>query len=69
MLLLIKIEILLINLVNLGAKEILNYNDLLNENLDCLMMCVTNTPVAISIAEMIAPIIKRRIISNRFNYS
>ena len=45
-------------LVNLGAKEILNYNDLLNENLDCLMICVTNTPVAISIAEMIAPIIK-----------
>ena len=45
-------------LVNLGAKEILNYNDLLNENLDCLMMCVTNTPVAISIAEMITPIIK-----------
>ena len=45
-------------LVNLGAKEILNYNDLLNENLDCLMMCVTNTPVAISIAELIAPIIK-----------
>ena len=45
-------------LVNLGAAEILNYNDLLNENLDCLMMCVTNTPVAISIAEMITPIIK-----------
>ena len=45
-------------LVNLGATEILNYNDLLNENLDCLMMCVTNTPVAISIAELIAPIIK-----------
>ena len=49
-------------LVNLGAKEILNYNDLLNENLDCLMMCVTNTPVAISIAEMIAPIIKKELL-------
>ena len=49
-------------LVNLGAKEILNYNDLLNENLDCLMMCVTNTPVAISIAEMIAPIIKEELL-------
>ena len=49
-------------LVNLGAKEILNYNNLLNENLDCLMMCVTNTPVAISIAEMIAPIIKEELL-------
>ena len=49
-------------LVNLGATEILNYNDLLNENLDCLMMCVTNTPVAISIAEMIAPIIKEELL-------
>ena len=49
-------------LVNLGAKEILNYNDLLNENLDCLMMCVTNTPVAISIAEMITPIIKEELL-------
>ena len=25
-------------LVKLGAKEILNYNDLLNQNLDCLNM-------------------------------
>ena len=49
-------------LVNLGATEILNYNDLLNENLDCLMMCVTNTPVAISIAEMIAPVIKEELL-------
>ena len=49
-------------LVNLGAKEILNYNNLLNENLDCLMMCVTNTPVAISIAEMITPIIKEELL-------
>ena len=49
-------------LVNLGAKEILNYNDLLNNNLDCLMMCVTNTPVAVSVAEMIAPIIKEKLL-------
>ena len=49
-------------LVNLGATEILNYNDLLNKNLDCLMMCVTNTPVATSIAEMIAPIIKEELL-------
>ena len=38
-------------LVKLGATEILNYNDLLNQNLDCLMMCVTDTPIAISIAK------------------
>ena len=49
-------------LVNLGAKEILNYNDLLNNNLDCLMMCVTNTPVAVSVAEMIAPMIKEKLL-------
>ncbi|MDC1184611.1 NAD(P)-dependent oxidoreductase [Alphaproteobacteria bacterium] len=49
-------------LVNLGATEILNYKDLLNENLDCLMICVTNTPVAISVAEMIAPIIKEELL-------
>ncbi|MDB4861285.1 NAD(P)-dependent oxidoreductase [Alphaproteobacteria bacterium] len=49
-------------LVNLGATEILNYKNLLNENLDCLMICVTNTPVAISVAEMIAPIIKEELL-------
>ncbi len=49
-------------LVKLGAKEILNYNDLLNENLDCLMMCVTNTSIAISIAEMITPLIKDKLL-------
>ena len=49
-------------LVNLGAKETLNYNDLLNNNLDCLMMCVSNTPVAVSVAEMIAPLIKEKLL-------
>ena len=49
-------------LVNLGAKETLNYNDLLNNNLDCLMMCVSNTPVAVSVAEMIAPMIKKKLL-------
>ena len=46
-------------LVNLGAKEILNYNDLLNEEIDCLMLCVTNTPIAVNIAEIISPLIKK----------
>ena len=49
-------------LVNLGATEILNYNDLLNQNLDCLMMCVTDTPIAISIAKKIAPMIKEELL-------
>tara|TARA_E500000331_G_C17207222_1_gene691937 strand:- start:552 stop:1415 length:864 start_codon:yes stop_codon:yes gene_type:complete len=40
-------------LVKMGANESLNYKDLLNQNLNCLMMCVTNTPIAVSIAEQI----------------
>ena len=49
-------------LVKVGATEILNYNDLLNQNLDCLMMCVTDTPIAISIAKKIAPMIKEELL-------
>ena len=49
-------------LVKLGATEILNYNDLFNQNLDCLMMCVTDTPIAISIAKKIAPMIKEELL-------
>ena len=49
-------------LVKLGATEILNYNDLLNQNLDCLMMCVTDTPIAIRIAKKIAPMIKEELL-------
>ena len=44
-------------LVNIGAKEVSSYEDLLNVNLDCLMMCVTNTPIAITIAKKIFPLI------------
>ena len=49
-------------LVSIGAKEVSSYEDLLNENLDCLMMCVTNTPIAISIAEKIFPLIKNELL-------
>ena len=49
-------------LVNIGAKEVSSYENLLNENLDCLMMCVTNTPIAISIAEKIFPLIKNELL-------
>tara|TARA_B100001059_G_C17748489_1_gene535743 strand:- start:14 stop:874 length:861 start_codon:yes stop_codon:yes gene_type:complete len=49
-------------LVRLGAKEVANYEDLLNENLDCLMICVTNTAVAISIADIIVPFVKENLL-------
>ena len=49
-------------LVNIGAKEVSSYEDLLSENLNCLMMCVTNTPIAISIAEKIFPLIKNKLL-------
>ena len=49
-------------LVNIGAKEVLSYEDLFNKNLDCLMMCVTNTQIAITIAEKIFPLIKNELL-------
>ena len=49
-------------LVNIGAKEVSSYEDLFNKNLDCLMMCVTNTPIAITIAEKIFSLIKNELL-------
>ena len=49
-------------LVSKGATEVKSYRDLLNLNLDCLMMCVTNTPIAIKIAKEISPLIKNKIL-------
>ena len=49
-------------LVNIGAKEVSSYEDLFSKNLDCLMMCVTNTPIAITIAERIFPLIKNELL-------
>ena len=49
-------------LVNHGAIEVNSYNDLINHNLDCLMLCVTNTPIAISIAEAITPLIESELL-------
>jgi len=40
-------------LVNQGATEKNNYTDLL-KSIDCLFLCVTNTPIAINIAEEIS---------------
>lgn len=41
-----------------GAKEIKSYEEVKNLELHCLMMCVTNTPVALEIAVKIAPLLK-----------
>ena len=38
-------------LIKDGAKEVFTYKELLNLNLNCLMICVTNTPIAINIAQ------------------
>ena len=49
-------------LIKEGAIEVNSYNDLINHNLDCLMLCVTNTPIALNIAELITPLIKRELL-------
>ena len=49
-------------LVKHGAIEVNSYNDLINHNLDCLMLCVTNTPIALSIAEEITPLIESELL-------
>jgi len=49
-------------LINEGATEVLSYQELLNLNLDCLMMCVTNTPIAINIATEIVPLISNELL-------
>ena len=40
-------------LKRVGAKEVDSYDELCSLNLDCLFLCVTNTPIAISIAKNI----------------
>ena len=45
-------------LVNEGAKEVLSYKEFFEHNINCLMMCVTNTPIAIKIAEELSSLIK-----------
>ena len=49
-------------LIKEGATEVLTYKELLNLNLDCLMMCVTNTPIAINIAEELVSLINNRLL-------
>tara|TARA_A100001011_G_C14285155_1_gene833305 strand:- start:1177 stop:2043 length:867 start_codon:yes stop_codon:yes gene_type:complete len=45
-------------LVSNGAVEIKSFDEIKNLELDCLMLCVTNTPIAIEIANKIAPLLK-----------
>ena len=45
-------------IVNDGAVELNSINDFSEKNLDCLFMCVTNTPIAINIAEKLINILK-----------
>ena len=49
-------------LIEEGATEVFTYKELLNLNLDCLMICVTNTPIAINIAEEIVSLISNELL-------
>ena len=40
-------------LLKIGAKELKTYSEIKNFKIDCLMMCVTNTPIAINVANKI----------------
>ena len=44
-------------LVKNGAEEVKNYNDLCKD-VDCILICVTNTPIAIKIAKKISTKLK-----------
>ena len=46
------------NLIREGAKEIKSYDEIINLDLDCLMLCVTNTPIALKIANKVGPLLK-----------
>ena len=45
------------NLITNGAIEIKSYEEITNLNLDCLMLCVTDTPIALRIAKEVAPLL------------
>ncbi len=40
-------------LLKIGAKELKTYSEIKNNKIDCLMICVTNTPIAVNIANKI----------------
>ena len=45
------------NLITNGAIEIKSYEEITNLNLDCLMLCVTDTPIALRIAKEVSPLL------------
>ena len=45
------------NLIKDGAIEIKSYDEITDLNLDCLMLCVTNTPIALKIAKEVGPLL------------
>ena len=45
------------NLIRNGAIEIKSYEEITNLNLDCLMLCVTDTPIALRIAREVGPLL------------
>ena len=49
-------------LVKLGAIELKSYKELKNNNLNCLMLCVTNTPIALKLANEIKNLINKKTI-------
>ena len=40
-------------LLKIGAKELKTYSEIKDNKIDCLMICVTNTPIAINVANKI----------------
>ena len=46
-------------LIKIGAKELKTYSEIKNIKIDCLMMCVTNTPIAINVANKIKNYLNR----------
>ena len=49
-------------LVREGATEVLGYKDFFDHNINCLMICVTDTPIAIKIAKELVSLIKDELI-------
>ena len=47
-------------IVNEGAKEVKSFEEFANKNLDALIMCVTNTPIAKSISEKISKVLNSK---------
>ena len=47
-------------IVNEGALEVKSFEEFANKNLDALIMCVTNTPIAKSISEKISKILNSK---------